>query len=226
MQRRDGQAPRSAKALALGLAVAAWQETTWREGSTAEPLASRFAALRVRPSHRDEKRREPWPEVWLLVEWPEGEDEPTKYWLSNLPPHTSLERLVWLAKLRWLIERDYRELKQELGLGHYEGRGWPGFHHHAALAIAAYGFLLLERLALPPSGARQRPILKEPPLPQGYRPRGSPDPATAPSTRINRDTPHPNRPGSRKTTRALPMLHETLQSRANNTSVSTEFMTQ
>ncbi len=226
LQRRDGQAPRSAKALALGLAAAAWQEIAWREGSTAEPLASRFAALRVRPSHRDEKRREPWPEVWLLVEWPEGEDEPTKYWLSNLPTHTSLERLVWLAKLRWLIERDYRELKQELGLGHYEGRGWPGFHHHAALAIAAYGFLLLERLALPPSGARQRPILKEPPLPQGYRPRGSPDPATAPSTRINRDTPHPNRPGSRKATRASPMLHETLQSRANNTSVSAEFMTQ
>ena len=138
LQRRDGH-PRSAKALALGLAAAAWQEIAWREGSTAEPLASRFAALRVRPSHRDEKRREPWPEVWLVVEWPEGEDEPTKYWLSNLPPQTS-ERLVWLAKLRWLIERDYRELKQELGLGHYEGRGWPGFHHHAALAIAAYGF--------------------------------------------------------------------------------------
>ena len=138
LRRREDQVPQWAKALALGMPATAWRE-----------IASRFAALRMRPSHRDE-RREPWPEVWLIVEWPEGEDEPTKCWLSNLPTHTSLERLVWLAKLRWLIEHDYRELKQELDLGHYEGRGWPGFQHHAALAIAAYGFLLVERLAIPP----------------------------------------------------------------------------
>ncbi len=128
----------------------AFEAVAWREGATAKPLRSRFAAVRVRPAHHDAKRSEPWPEQWLLIEWPEGAPEPTKYWLSNLAADTSLERLVYLAKLRWLIEKDYRELKQELGLGHYEGRGWPGFHHHAALAIAAYGFLLKERLAIPP----------------------------------------------------------------------------
>ncbi len=165
LQRREDPAPQSAKALALGMPATAWREIAWREEATAEPLASRFAALRVRPSHRDETRTELWPEVWLIVEWPQDESKPTKYWLSNLPTHTSLERLVWLAKLRWLIERDYRELKQELGLGHYEGTGWPGFHHHAALAIAAYGFLLMERLAIPPSGTRQRSLFEKPHLP-------------------------------------------------------------
>ena len=106
-----------------------------REGATGEPLASRFAALRVCAVRRDAKRLTPKPEVWLMVEWPDDEDEPTKYWLSNLPADTALSRLVYPAKQRWLIERDYQELKQELGLGHYEGRGWPGFHHHAAPPI-------------------------------------------------------------------------------------------
>ena len=100
-------------------------------------LASRFAAQRVRPAHRDTLRAEPWPEEWLLIEWPEGEAEPAKYWLSNLPPGTALRDLVHAAKARWVIERDYQELKQEIGLGHYEGRGWRGFHHHASLCIAA-----------------------------------------------------------------------------------------
>lgn len=142
--------------------------------------------MRVRPAHHDEKRSRLWPEQWLLIEWPEGAPEPTKYWLSNLAADTGFERLVYLAKLRWLIEKDYRELKQELGLGHYEGRGWSGFHHHAALAIAAYGFLLKERLAIPPSAANQRPILQEPALPEGFRHRGSSDPAPAPKTRLHR----------------------------------------
>ncbi len=141
LRRPAGGGPVSAKALAKSLAAEAWREITWREGTTAEPLRSRFAGVRVRPAHRDSRRCEPWPEQWLMIEWPEGEPEPTKYWLANLPTDTSLSRLVYLAKLRWLIERDYRELKQELGLGHYEGRGWPGFHHHAALTIAAYGSL-------------------------------------------------------------------------------------
>jgi len=79
------------------------------------------------------------------MEWPRGEAEPTKYWLSTLPPQTKLKPLVKMAKHRWIIERDYEELKQELGLGHYEGRGWRGFHHHATLCIAAYGFLIAER---------------------------------------------------------------------------------
>jgi SRSO17 transposase len=86
----------------------------------------------------------------LLIEWPKNEPEPTKYWLSTLPDDISFARLVDLAKLRWRIERDYQDLKRELGLGHYEGRGWRGFHHHATLCIAAYGFLIAERAAIPP----------------------------------------------------------------------------
>ena len=93
-------------------------------------------------------------EEWLLIEWPEGEKEPTKYWLSTLPEDITFQRLVDLAKLRWRIERDYQELKQEFGLGHFEGRGWRGFHHHATLCIAAYGFLISERETIPPSGPR------------------------------------------------------------------------
>src|SRR4051812_37725714 len=136
------------------MSPAAWSpksddSVTWREGSQAE-LTSRFAALQVRPAHRDTLRSAPWPEEWLLIEWPEGAEEPAKYWLSTLPPRTALKDLVHIAKARWLIERDYQELKQEIGLGHYEGRGWRGFHHHASLCIAAYGFLVAERCLFPP----------------------------------------------------------------------------
>jgi SRSO17 transposase len=109
---------------------------TWREGA-AETLVSGFAALRVRPAQGDHRRSAPRPEQWLLAEWPIDEAKPTKLWLSNLPADTPIDRLVWLAKLRWLIEPDYLELKQEPGLGHYEGRGRLGFHHHGALCIAA-----------------------------------------------------------------------------------------
>src|SRR5277367_2538601 len=114
--------------LALALPRRAWQTIGWREGSAA-PLSSRFA--RVRAAHRGKLHAE----EWLLIEWPKGEKEPTKYWLSTLPRDIAFERLVDLAKLRWRIERDYQELKQELGLGHFEGRGWRGFHHHATLCI-------------------------------------------------------------------------------------------
>jgi SRSO17 transposase len=95
-----------------------------------QKLQSRFAALRVRPAHRDYWRSEPHPDEWLLIEWPSDESEPTKYWLSTAPTDTPLVELAHLAKHRWIIERGYQELKQELGLGHYEGRGWRGFHHH------------------------------------------------------------------------------------------------
>jgi len=118
-----------------------------------QKLQSRFAVLRVRPAHRDYWRSEPHPEEWLLIEWPTGEPEPTKYWLSTLPANVALVELVHLAKHRWIIERDYQELKQELGLGHYEGRGWRGFHHHATLCIAAYGFLVANGVVFPPQPA-------------------------------------------------------------------------
>jgi hypothetical protein len=105
----------------------------------------------VRPAHRDYWRARPHEECRLLIEWPRGATEPGKYWLSNLPASTPLRELVYLAKLRWRIERDFEELKQEFGLNHFEGRSWRGFHHHATLCVAAYGFLAAERCAFPPA---------------------------------------------------------------------------
>jgi len=137
--------------LALRLPPESWRTVTWREG-TAETLSSRFARLRVQASPKDDKRSAVRAEEWLLIQWPEGESEPLKYWLSNLPEDISLESLVEQTMLRWRIERDYQELKQEVGLADFEGRGWRGFHHHATLCIAAYGFLICERQAIPPSG--------------------------------------------------------------------------
>lgn len=100
----------------------------------------------MRTSHRDYWRATPREEEWLLIEWPTGEAEPAKYWLSTLPEDTPVERLVHVTKMRWRIERDYQDLKQAFGLGHFEGRGWRGFHHHASLCMAAYGFLVAQRL--------------------------------------------------------------------------------
>jgi SRSO17 transposase len=173
IRRDDKRKPVSAKQMALALPNQAWRRVTWREGTNAR-LTSRFAAVRVRPAHRDYNRTSPRPEEWCLIESPSGEKEPTKYWLTTLPAEMSLRELVDMAKLRWRIERDYQELKQELGLGHYEGRGWRGFHHHATLAIAAYGFLISERSAIPPSAERRASILQAPCLSPRYRPRGSP----------------------------------------------------
>jgi SRSO17 transposase len=173
LQRSTDHQPVSAKQLALGLSSSAWKNIGWRPGSR-ETLRSRFAAVRVRPAHRDYHRTEPHPEEWLLIEWPKKESEPTHYWLSTLPATTSLKSLVKMAKHRWIIERDYEELKQELGLGHYEGRGWRGFHHHASLCIAAYGFLVSERNRFSPSARASHIGLRTAPPPQGFRPRGSP----------------------------------------------------
>jgi SRSO17 transposase len=171
--RRDAEhQPVKVKDLAFSLPAKAWRTITWREGTNA-PLKSRFARLRVRIAHRDFNRSEPWPEEWLLIEWPKGEEEPTKYWLSTLPENIGFARLVDLAKLRWRIERDYQELKQEVGLGHFEGRGWRGFHHHATLCIAAYGFLVSERETIPPSAPRSTVLFSQLAVPDGYRPRGS-----------------------------------------------------
>ena len=121
--RRDARhQPVSVKELALGLSKRAWRRIEWREGS-AEPLASRFARLRIRVAHRDDQRADPRPQEWLLIEWPKGEAEPTKDWLSTLPNDIAFDRLVDLAKLRWRIERDYQELKQEVGTGAVRGAG-------------------------------------------------------------------------------------------------------
>jgi SRSO17 transposase len=175
LQRNADHQPISVKQLALRLPSSDGKDIAWRPGSQ-EALRSRFAAVRVRPAHRDEKRTVPRPEEWLLIEWPKKESEPTKYWLSTLPEKTSLKSLVKIAKHRWIIERDYEELKQELGLGHYEGRSWRGFHHHATLCIAAYGFLISERNRFPPSVRAGHVGLSAPELPPDFRPRGSPLP--------------------------------------------------
>jgi SRSO17 transposase len=169
--RRDEPELISAKEVALALPKSAWRTIKWREGS-ADWLSSRFARVRVGVGH-NQLIPELLAQEWLLIEWPEGEAEPTKYWLSTLPATISFRKLVDLAKLRWRIERDYQELKQEVGLGHYEGRGWRGFHHHATLCIAAYGFLISEREMIPPSGPRSAALFSPPPIPPGYRPRGA-----------------------------------------------------
>jgi SRSO17 transposase len=171
--RRDGKSqPISVKKLAMGLPMDAWRKVTWREGAV-EPLSSRFARVRVRAAHRDYWLAESRPEEWLLIEWPEDEEAPSKYWFSTLPASIALRQLVDTAKLRWRIERDYHELKQEVGLGHFEGRGWRGFHHHATLCIAAYGFLVSERETIPPSAPRSTRLFKEITISETYRPRGS-----------------------------------------------------
>ena len=187
--RRDPEhKPVAAKELAQTLPESAWRSVTWREGAKGS-LTSRFAAVRVRPAHRDYWRSAPRPEEWLLIEWPKGESEPTKYWLSNLPQDMVFADLVDMAKLRWRIERDYQELKQEIGLGHYEGRGWRGFHHHATLAIAAYGFLVSERSLIPPSAPRSATLLKAPRLPKDYRPRGAAASTRTPRRQLDRHHP-------------------------------------
>ena len=131
----------------------AWREITWREG-TEGPMQGRFAAVKVRVSNQNKAHgsyRELPKAEWLLVEWPLEETEPSEFWLSSERDDLTLEERVNSAKLRWRVERDYLELKDEFGLDHYEGRSWPGFHHHVALCIAAYAFLIAERARLPPS---------------------------------------------------------------------------
>jgi SRSO17 transposase len=177
LRREPGNEPVSVKALAMSLPPQAWQAVAWREGTSAE-LSGRFAALRVRPAHRYYLATEMRAEESLLIEWPEGEKEPVKYFLSTAPEYASLEQLVFVTKMRWRIERDYQDLKQDFGLGHYEGRGWRGFHHHATLSIAAYGFLMARRLQMP--GSSEGDIKKNfaqrqvPAVPEDFVPRGSP----------------------------------------------------
>jgi len=161
----------SAKEVALVLPTKAWRTIRWREG-TNDWLSSRFARVRVHVSHRHQRAGDA-SEEWLLIEWPKDEAEPTKYWLSTLAEDISFRAMVDVAKMRWHVERDYQELKQEVGLGDYEGRGWLGFHHHATLCIAAYGFLISERETIPPSGPRQTAIFPQSAVPTGYKPRGS-----------------------------------------------------
>ena len=137
-----------------GLGVASAQTVTFRDGPDGEPVTSRFTFARVHAAHQWHADQVKWREgaevppreEWLIAEWPDGEDEPTDYWISNLPADTGPERLARLARMRWKIELDYKQLKDELGLDHYEGRSWLGWYHHTAMVTAAHGFLTLERL--------------------------------------------------------------------------------
>ena len=186
LRREPGHEPVGVKALAMALAPQAWRTVTWREGTNDE-LSGRFTALRVRPAHRDYLQTEMRAEEWLLIEWPEGQKEPAKYFLSTAPRDATLEQMVFACKMRWRIERDYQDLKQDFGLGHYEGRGWRGFHHHATLSIAAYGFLMAQRLK---SGSGDADLKKNfverqvPAVSQDYVPRGRP---ARPATRTQLD---------------------------------------
>jgi len=176
LRRDPSHKPLAVRELAWRLSPTVYRMVTWREG-TAGLMRSRFAAVRVRAAHRDYWQAAPHSEQWLLIEWPKASAEPAKYWLANLAAATPLKELVRTAKLRWRIERDFLELKQELGLNHFEGRSWRGFHHHATLCIAAYGFLVAERCAFSPGGHLRRKSIS---TPHHFRPRGAPDKAAAP----------------------------------------------
>jgi SRSO17 transposase len=205
LRRDDTHKPVSVKELASSQPKRSWRTIRWREG-TNDWLCSRFCAMRVRPAHDDYRRHTPHRPEWLLIEWPKGEPEPARYWLSNLPEEIIFDRLVDLAKLRWRIERDYQELKGEVGLGHYEGRGWRGFHHHATLCIAAYGFLISERETIPPSGSRIAARLQALDLPEARRPRGAADPTGAPHPQLNRHHAPPVDRRTHKKPPGMPLL--------------------
>src|SRR5438034_4603323 len=143
---RPDRKPESVRALAERLPRRAWKTLPCRTTATGEDVSSRFAFVRVVATHPVRTDCMPPREEWLIIEWPKQADAPSDYWLSNLPADTHRERLARLARLRWTIELDYRQLKGELGLDHYEGRSYAGFHHHCALVTCAHAFLTLERL--------------------------------------------------------------------------------
>jgi SRSO17 transposase len=161
LQRDEKNHPLTVKEVALRLSPEAYQEIPWRQG-TSGVLSSRFARVRVRAAHREtHTQRE---EEWLIIEWPEGEAEPIKYLLSTLPEDINFSELIDIGQRRWRIERDFQELKSELGLNEYEGRSWRGFHRHASLCLATYAFLLAERGRFSPSGVLESKSLPFPPV--------------------------------------------------------------
>jgi SRSO17 transposase len=135
--------PRKIFEVAQLLPEDAWEDITWREG-TKGPMRGRFAAIRVQPATGYFNGKATETVGWLLIEWPRAEPEPIKYWFSNLPETTTLQELLYWAKIRWWIEQNYQQLKDELGLDHFEGRSWAGWHHHVTLTMMAFAFLVLE----------------------------------------------------------------------------------
>jgi SRSO17 transposase len=203
--------PVSVKALALSLPAQAFQTISWREG-TNEPLSGRFAAVQVRHAGGNAGKARLRPQQWLLIEWPADQAEPVKYILSTLPASTPLNDLVSAAYQRWRIERDYQDLKQDFGLGHYEGRGWRGFHHHASLSIASYAFLMTERLVAdkPVGGKKNFAERQVPALPEDYIPRGSPARAEA-LGQLNHNVAPPTQLRAARPPRPVPLLRSRKQ---------------
>jgi len=200
--------PVTVKALAQALPAHAFHTVHWREG-TNQRLSSRFAAVRVRHAGGNHGRARLWPREWLLLEWPVTATEPEKYYLSTLPENATLEELVQSAHQRWRIERDYQELKQEFGLDHYEGRGWRGFHHHASLCIAAYGFLLTERLSGHRPSSQKNSIRRQAPaVPADYTPRGR-SPRAAPRREFDHHPASSAQRAARRARATLPVLRPT-----------------
>lgn len=209
MPRRTNQRqPVSVKDLAHGLPASTFPKISWREG-TNDTRSGRFAAVRVRQAGSHIGNARLHPAQWLLIEWPANDVEPLKYYLSTLPEDTALKELVTQAHRRWRIERDYQELKQELGLGHYEGRGWRGFHHHATLSIAAYGFLVTERIAAGKAAGTKTNFAarKMSAFSADYLPRGSPT-RTATCVKLDRHNSLPAQFPVDRTTRPMSMLRQ------------------
>jgi SRSO17 transposase len=206
--------PVQVQALAHDLPDSAWQVIGWREGSNA-PLADRFAVLRVACANGDGLRADPSPEEWLLIEWPAGDAKPSRFWLSTLPDDISPTELIRLTKLRWRIERDYLDLKQECGLGHYEGRGWRGFHHHVSLCIAAYGYLISQAGAIPPCGSDTPKPRQKPPIPHNYQPRGAASPNSQTRATLNRNHESQTNRRHHQTGRTMSLLSATLSKNTN-----------
>jgi SRSO17 transposase len=143
---RPDRKPESLRSLAQRLPAKAWTTLPCRTTPAGEDVTSRFAFVRVVATNPVRNKHLPPRWEWLIIEWPDDAEEPCDYWLANLREDEPLERLARLARLRWTIELDYRQLKGELGLDHYEGRSWRGFHHHTALVTCAHAFLTEERL--------------------------------------------------------------------------------
>jgi SRSO17 transposase len=201
--RRDAQhQPLTAKQIAMSLPKSAYRKLTWREGTNTK-LSSRFAAVRVRAAHPNSRGNVPRDEEWLLIEWPKGDPEPEKYALSTLPANVSRKQLVDAVKRRWRIERDYQELKQQFGLDNFEGRNWRGFHHHGSLCIAAYAFLIGERLAHCQDAKKNPASRAQSALPKGYIPRGA-NSTSAPRPRLNPDPVLVHRRRARSASDGLP----------------------
>jgi SRSO17 transposase len=198
--------PHAAEKLALSLPAAAWREVQWREGS-GQRLSARFARIRVRAAHREAlPAADPRSEEWLLMEWSKSEKKPIKYSLTTLPKDIPFAGMVDTSKLRWRVERDYEELKQEVGLGHFEGRGWRGFHHHATLCIAAYGFLVSERVTIPPSGSYSSRRSQTSALSEGRRSKNAALATPTSYAEFNRHSAMASHQGSHQTSAAMPLL--------------------